>query len=329
MPFFSIVVPMYHAENTIERCVKSLTEQTFQDLEILLINDGSTDGTENVCRRLLTEDARIFYFAKENGGVSTARNYGIDKASGKYLLFVDSDDYLQEDYCEKLYRAWEQNHGLFFWTAIQIKSENGKVPEIKMSYGEGEQLTSKYNILSLMHAHFLNPPWNKMYELWLIKKYGIRMPEGISIAEDLLFNLQYLEAEEIEEICILNDVEYNYVRNGEESLGNRYHADYYEIHKWAFDIIQELLKKWDVWEENREGYREHYWHFLEDALKHSMRGIKKQNYRQRIKSNNKILAEPLFQELLSERKNSIGRSTYWCYRLKKYGLLRFYQKLHE
>lgn len=327
MPFFSIVVPMYHAENTIERCVKSLTGQTFDDLEILLVNDGSTDGTENVCRRLLAEDERISYFTKENGGVSAARNYGIKKASGKYLLFVDSDDYLQEDYCEKLYRAWEKNHGLFFWTAIQIKSENGKVPENKFSYGEGETFTDKNHILALMSARFLNSPCNKMYELQLIKKYNVGMPEGISIAEDLLFNLQYLEAEEIEGICVLNDAEYIYVRNGEESLDNRYHADYYEVHKQAFDKLKELLKKWNVWEENRVAYREHYWHFLEDALKHNMRGIKKQNYRQRIKSNNKILAEPFFRELLSERKGSMSRSTYWCYRLKKYGLLRFYQKL--
>lgn len=328
MPFFSIVVPMYHAENTIERCVKSLTGQTFRDLEILLVNDGSTDGTESVCRTLLAGDERISYFAKRNEGVSAARNYGIQKATGKYLLFVDSDDYLQENYCEKLYHAWEKNSGVFFWTAIQIKSENGKVPENKFAYGEGNAFTDKNHILALMSAHFLNSPCNKMYELRLINKYGIRMPEGISIAEDLLFNLQYLDAEEIEEICILNDAEYIYVRNGDESLDNRYHADYYAVHKQAFDMLRELLKKWDVWEENRAAYREHYWRFLEDALRNNMRQVEKQNYRERIKSNDKILKEPFFQELLFERKGRMSRSTYWCYRLKKYALLRFYQKLH-
>lgn len=88
----SIIVPIYNSENTIEKCVCSLQEQTYKNLEILLINDGSSDCSEAKCKMLAKNDERIVYFKKENGGLSDARNFGVKHARGKYVGFVDSDD---------------------------------------------------------------------------------------------------------------------------------------------------------------------------------------------------------------------------------------------
>lgn len=101
----SIIVPVYNIEEYLPRCVETLCAQTYSHIEILLVDDGSTDGTGVLCDRLAQKDSRIRVFHKENGGSSSARNYGIAKSKGEYLGFVDSDDYVEPDMYEQLYRA--------------------------------------------------------------------------------------------------------------------------------------------------------------------------------------------------------------------------------
>ncbi|MDE5717951.1 MAG: glycosyltransferase, partial [Lachnospiraceae bacterium] len=98
----SVIVPVYNSINCLERCVRSLCAQTYENLEILLIDDGSTDGTDQLCERLAAEDARIIVCHKENGGASSARNVGLSMASGDYIGFVDSDDYIDSYVYEEL-----------------------------------------------------------------------------------------------------------------------------------------------------------------------------------------------------------------------------------
>ena len=107
-PLISIIVPVYNIEEYLPRCVDSLQKQTYPQTEILLVDDGSTDGTAALCDRLSKEDPRIRVFHKENGGSSSARNLGISEAGGEYLGFVDSDDYVEPDMYEKLYAAIKQ-----------------------------------------------------------------------------------------------------------------------------------------------------------------------------------------------------------------------------
>ena len=109
LPLVSIIVPVYNIMEYLPRCVESLRNQTYETIEILLVDDGSTDGTGALCDRLAAEDSRIRVFHKENGGSSSARNLGIAQAKGEYLGFVDSDDYVEPDMYERLYYAVEQN----------------------------------------------------------------------------------------------------------------------------------------------------------------------------------------------------------------------------
>lgn len=88
----SVILPIYNVENYLRQCLDSIIEQTFHNLEILLVNDGSTDGSGKICQEYLKKDSRIRYFEKENGGLSDARNYGIERAQGEYITFIDSDD---------------------------------------------------------------------------------------------------------------------------------------------------------------------------------------------------------------------------------------------
>ena len=105
MPLISVIVPVYNIMDYLPRCVQSLGQQTYRNLEILLVDDGSTDGTGQLCDRLAAQDGRIRVLHKENGGTSSARNMGIEKALGEFLGFVDSDDYVEPDMYMQLYRG--------------------------------------------------------------------------------------------------------------------------------------------------------------------------------------------------------------------------------
>ena len=104
---YSVIVPIYNVEEYLERCIKSILRQTIDDYEVLLVNDGSLDGSANVCKQYLNND-KIRYFEKENGGLGDARNYGIDRANGEYLVFIDSDDYVEENLLECIDNAIEK-----------------------------------------------------------------------------------------------------------------------------------------------------------------------------------------------------------------------------
>ena len=98
----TIVVPIYNAEKYLERCIKSILDQTYENLEIILVNDGSTDKSLEICEKFKAEDNRIIIINKENGGVSSARNKGIDAATGKFIIFIDADDYIEKEMFEVL-----------------------------------------------------------------------------------------------------------------------------------------------------------------------------------------------------------------------------------
>lgn len=105
----SVIMPVYNMEQYLERCLKSVVKQTYSNLEILLINDGSSDKSGDICEQWAKQDRRIRVFHKENGGLSDARNWGLEYAKGEYLCFVDSDDYMEPDMLEKLLNALEKN----------------------------------------------------------------------------------------------------------------------------------------------------------------------------------------------------------------------------
>jgi glycosyltransferase involved in cell wall biosynthesis len=119
MKLISIVVPVYNSEKYLEKCLVSLINQTYKNIEIIVINDGSTDGSLDIAKQLAKRDSRVKVYSKKNGGLSSARNHGIEKASGEYIGFVDSDDYIDCNMYSYLYDALEKNiHKFLFVDGI-------------------------------------------------------------------------------------------------------------------------------------------------------------------------------------------------------------------
>ncbi|MBQ8184492.1 MAG: glycosyltransferase family 2 protein [Lachnospiraceae bacterium] len=193
----SVIVPVYKSEKTLRGCVESLRAQTHKELEIILVDDGSPDDCPAVCDALAREYEQVWVIHKENGGVSSARNAGIAGARGKYVAFVDSDDYVEPDYLEHMLQAVESVQGNLAVCGYHHHYIGADVEKLPMA---GEDL------LTLYSRGFLNMPWNKLF---LRESLGA-FPEDLSLGEDLLFNLAYLE--NCPKVALVEEPLYHYIQ---------------------------------------------------------------------------------------------------------------------
>ena len=173
MTDISIIVPIYNAEKFINKCVDSLLNQTKKEIELILINDGSTDNTHNILKKY--NDKRIKYFKNKNQGIGKTRNFGIEKATGKYIMFVDSDDYLKENACEELYDKAEETKADLVICDFYKVYDDGHQEKIKLPSFKDGKLKDMPNILLDINLS----PWNKLYKTKLIKDNNIKFVEGI------------------------------------------------------------------------------------------------------------------------------------------------------
>mgnify|MGYP002553634754 CR=1 FL=1 len=187
-PLISIVVPVYNSENTFHRCIDGILNQTFTNWELLLIDDGSKDKSGEICDEYAVKDCRIKVFHKANGGVSSARNVGLDNAIGKWVTFVDSDDCVDKVFFEKA-ECYFNNvdlivFGLTFLNNREIKVPSNVVVDIHKSPSIiDEQLCEMYMMTC----------WGKFYKTNIIKENDIHFNETLKIGEDTEFVLHYLK----------------------------------------------------------------------------------------------------------------------------------------
>lgn len=179
----SVIVPVYNVEKYVQRCIDSITEQTYQNLEIILVDDGSTDSSGEICDKSAEKDSRIHVLHKENGGLSDARNVGIEISKGRYITFVDSDDYIKTDYIMYLYNILTENQADISACANIKVEEDGTVIRKKKSGVTMQTFTNVQAMEQLFYQkQFENSAWGKMYKKGLFEE--IRYPVG-KLYEDL------------------------------------------------------------------------------------------------------------------------------------------------
>ena len=187
----SIIVPIYNTEKYIQRCIDSILAQTYTDFELLLINDGSTDNSGAKCDEYATKDLRIRVFHKENGGVSSARNLGLDNAKGEWITFVDSDDYIFENYLQNYANNINDNVDLIC-QGIEFDNYFSKAFPIKKCgidyYGDVQN-----GMMELYKMPMPGSVWNKCFITKIIKERHLRFDKNITIHEDEHFVLTYLK----------------------------------------------------------------------------------------------------------------------------------------
>lgn len=187
-PQISVIIPVYNASRFLSCCVESVLEQTFSDFELLLIDDGSTDGSDIVCDKYAEKDRRIRVFHKTNGGVCSARNLGLDNAEGEFVVFMDADDYVDKSHLEHLMRD-DSDMALTGVRLFQGKDEE-RIPRAYASF-RIEELPSYWNTPPQMNYLYCYP-WAKRYRRSIIQDEYIRFNESLFFSEDMCFNMQYM-----------------------------------------------------------------------------------------------------------------------------------------
>ena len=203
---YSVIIPVYNAERTLRRCLDSLVGQQFSDYELLLINDGSTDGSDAICREYANTYSCVRYFAKENGGVSSARNLGLEQAEGEYILFVDSDDYVSENYFSVISDALDNNvvdllmFGYCNFGSISAEWDTGK-------FNENIEVGIAIRVSSAMQQYLFSSLCSKAFKKRIIEQYNMRFGNDLAIGEDQAFIFTY--AMHIRSIGSIEDHLYN------------------------------------------------------------------------------------------------------------------------
>lgn len=229
----SVIIAVYNAERYLDRCVSSVCRQTYTSLEIILVDDGSTDSSALLCDRWSERDARIKVLHQDNAGVSAARNTGIEAAGGKYIAFLDSDDWIEPDFVKTLLEKHRQGD-LVLSGYMMDYGEGGK--QIKRLYSKQKDCCylSCRDALLLYDKNLLNPIWNKLYERKVIARYGIAFREDMDLGEDIVFNLEYLQNID-GRICVVNQPLYHYSCSENSSLGSRYHEHFVDMQRKIFN----------------------------------------------------------------------------------------------
>lgn len=238
----SIIVPVYNAQKSIEQCLSSIINQTYNNIEVIMVNDGSTDNSKDICESYAVKYDNIKLINQENSGPSVARNRGIEVASGRYIQFVDSDDKIDSDMVEKLVSGIDDEIDLVICGYRKIFMDLGTKKTVKR-IPSISGIKSKEDFLNIFGECFrgwiINPPWNKLYVLNIIKDGGNKFDPNVSIGEDLIFNLNYVN--KCKKINILNDALYNYIALEEGSLTRSYQKNHFENQKMLFVEVRKFL----------------------------------------------------------------------------------------
>ena len=231
----SIIVPVYNCEEYLKRCVDSILAQTEHDLQLILVDDGSADGSGAICDAYAAKDPRVLVIHQKNAGVSAARNAGLDAANGAYIGFVDADDYIAEVTYETALSAIG-SCDMAMWDAETVW-DNGSTAADSIPLLAESRLSQRSDWTPELLAQMAGAVWRCLYKAELLR--DVRFPVGIKLSEDRLFNIHAMgKANKLS--YLKKPMYFRYVRKG--SAVNRYHGDRFEKSILAMDLARGLLQ---------------------------------------------------------------------------------------
>ena len=289
MPKISFIVPIYNSEQYLPRCIDSILAQTFTDFELLLIDDGSKDYSGKICDEYAAKDPRVRVFHKENGGVSSARNLGLDNAQGEWIAFVDSDDWIDRNYIECLLPVDSEDMVVcsFMYDTMEIFHLSDIVRD-KQDIGD--------NLHILIDHMAVCSPWCKIMRRDIIEENKIRFDINVSAGEDMLFICDYLSAG-LNKIRTISQPLYHYYVADNESLSRRI-VDF-QTTEYVLDCIKtriDKLTKVYNWNSD-EGYKRHICTQSNNMLAYAKR---KSSFFDRLKYLKRTIDNPHVHVLLSD-----------------------------
>lgn len=231
--FVDVIIPVYNQEKYLNRCLDSILPQVDDSITVVLVNDGSTDGSLEICLEYEKKHENVKVVDKTNGGLASARNAGIDASCSEFIVFIDSDDYVADDYIEWAKSFADKN----LLNVCSYIVRHIKFGENIVSAKEGIY-TAKEAFCFTQDSGLFNLAWNKIYSRDIIEKEPkLRFEEGTEPGEDLLFNCEYFKR--IDKVRILGQPHYYYMRNGEDSLANSFRKNLWDKNKIFIKALED------------------------------------------------------------------------------------------
>mgnify|MGYP000546097936 CR=1 FL=1 len=249
----SVIVPIYNVEPYLSRCIESLQSQTLSNIEILLIDDGSTDSSGKIADNYSLKDPRIRVFHKGNEGLSATRNFGLSIAEGKYVLFIDSDDWIDSRMLEFMYQKASVSNSDITVCGVEVEYVKEKRSDIlifeDLEYNADDQNLGDL-FLRLEDHKLSNFAWNKLYLLSFLKNNNLQF-ENLMPAEDFIFNLSAFKY--AKRISVLSSPLYHYMRRDSNSILTSYHSNLVKIENRRICDYMDFLRYFHFTEEFKKG----------------------------------------------------------------------------
>ena len=278
-PIISIIVPVFNSEATIACCLESLINQSMQDVEIIIVNDGSVDNSEKICLKYQESYNNIRYIKQANQGVSVARNSGLMNAKGEFIMFCDSDDCYHTDACECLFKkAVHSGADVVVGSVKKVFCDEKKIEVVKCESGSGKS----DRILCLFQNYRLNQIWGNLYRADIILGNQIFFNKDIAIGEDLDWNCRVYS--HTKKIDFIDDVVYNYLICNGETLSNKFHPNRYVDLDESFLSAEKLFAELGYGEHVMKIFYKRQIERLWGSLISAIRKSNKLSYKEKVKN---------------------------------------------
>lgn len=307
----SIIVPVYNAGTILKHCIEKILAQTYEDFELILVNDGSIDNSGKICDAYAIQDSRVTVIHKENGGAGSARNAGIEIAKGRFLTFPDADDFCISNMYQTMMSEMQKQES----DLVICSYESVKVDELGNIVSRQPQLLFNENVcgeqavrelwfkIRCMNISILNTPWNKIYRKDIIDKYHLRFPNERR-AQDAIFNIQYYD--KIRTVTIIDQPLYQYNANDVVRKGKKFPQDVYKCFYHFDKLMKETVIKWGMYHgEYKTLCDNHFIGILDDCVEMCNNPIWGLNKQDKIDYLNVIINDNYTQETLAEYTGNI------------------------
>ena len=239
----SIIIPVYNSDNYLYKLLNSVVNQTYKNIEIILINDGSTDNSDEICGVFALKDERIIYIKQANEGVSSARNKGIGIATGRYLVFIDSDDIPLKNYVEVLVNTIINKKVDLVYSSYRMIKNGDRYVDFVLNNELIDGVSLPKRIYGIT-KELPNAPWGKIFDINIIRNHYIRFPIGVPYAEDSIFLYKYLS--HVKSICSISDITYYYSFMDNNSAARKFYVNFYSYIKARYDAMLDCLNSFEI-----------------------------------------------------------------------------------
>ena len=307
----SVIVPIYNVEDYLHQCINSILSQTYKNLQIILVDDGSSDASSSICDEYAATNDCIQVIHKKNGGLSDARNAGLEICNGEYVFFVDADDYL-DIHCLETLLSEASTKTLAMTGYLLDFSDTGKILEPPQTYGIFFSIKDYlYSFHKLFAAKF-NFAWGKLYSTEIINRYNLRFKKDIALVEDVIFNLDYYRY--CDKFSAVSYNGYYYRQHGNLTLSKKFNIKMFEWNEYCYTTIRNYLKEFNAFTNQN---RIHLYHNVAGNYHYSFYLValdKQMKIPEKINLIRKYIKTPIYRDSLSVVK--VRRIDYyvlyWC-----------------